>query len=110
MGGDDAAGNRKGLNMTITNNTLLTITETKRGHAAGTSYQMTAGEFISLVKNKDCDGDLDVGVEPILDEEGDVIDTTEDKFWTLPVAEQLDMCCRREGDRYAAHVCYEVAA
>jgi hypothetical protein len=96
---------------TITENTSIIITEIKRGHASGKSYETTAGRFIEIIKNKDCDGDLNVGVEPIaFDEDGDVVDFSADKFYNLPVAEQLDMCCRREGDSMAADISYTVAA
>lgn len=93
----------------ITKNTTLVFTEVKRGHATGKSYELSAQEFIDIVKNKDCDGNLNVGAEAILDEDGEVIDFTADKFYDLPITEQLDMCCRREGDSYASDVTYEVA-
>ena len=93
----------------IAANTHLIFTETKRGHATGKTYELTAGEFISIIKNKDCDGELSVGVEPILDADGEISDFTADKFYDLPIVEQLDMCCRREGDRYASNISYRIA-
>lgn len=95
---------------TITENTSIIITEIKRGHASGKSYETTAGRFIEIIKNKDCDGDLNVGVEPIYDADGEIEDFTADRFYELPVSEQLDMCCRREGDSMAADISYTVAA
>lgn len=93
----------------ITTETSLIFTETKRGSAIGKSYELTAEEFITIVKNKDCDGELSVGVEPILDVDGEVSDFTADKFYELPISEQLDMCCRREGDALAADISYKIA-
>lgn len=90
--------------------TIITITEIKNGHATGKSYEITAGQFIAIVKNKDCDGSLDVDVEPIYDEDGDIEEYTADKFYELPVSEQLDMCCKCEGDALAASVTYEISA
>ena len=95
---------------TITTATNLIFTQIKRGRASGKTYELTAGEFISIIKNKDSDGSLNVGVEPILDNEGEIESFTNDKFYDLPISEQLDMCCRREGDSLAAHISYEIAA
>ena len=93
----------------IAANTHLIFTETKRGRATGKTYELTAAEFIIIIKNKDCDGELNVGVEPILDADGEVSDFTADKFYDLPVSEQLDMCCRREGNALAADISYKIA-
>lgn len=93
----------------ITENTNLIFTEIKRGRATGKAYELTAGQFISIVKNKDCDGSLNVRVEPIIDEEGEVSDFTDDKFHDLSILEQLDMCCRIEGDALAADISYKIA-
>lgn len=96
--------------MEINNNTLLKITEIKRGAGWGKNYEITAGEFIRIVKNKDCDGDLNVGVEPIYDTDGEIEEWTEDRFYDLPIAEQLNMCLRDEGDRFASDLkCVVVA-
>lgn len=92
----------------IAANTHLIFTETKRGRATGKTYELTAGEFINIIKNKDCDGELSVGVEPIFDADGEVSDFTADKFYSLPVSEQLDMCCRREADALAADISYKI--
>lgn len=86
---------------------LIRITEVKNGHADGNSYEIEAARYISLVKDKDCDGDLDVDVQPIYDVDGEIESYTADKFYDLPLAEQIDMCARREGERYAAHVTWE---
>lgn len=97
------------MTATITEETNLTFTEIKRGHTSGKSYELTAEEFIRIVKDKDCDGLLNVGVDPILDEDGIIEDFTADKFYDLPILEQLDMCCSREGDNYASNISYKVA-
>ena len=93
----------------IVANTNLIFTETKRGRATGKNYELTAAEFINIIKNKDSDGELNVGVEPILDADGGVSDFTADKFYSLPISEQIDMCCRREGDSLAADISYKIA-
>jgi hypothetical protein len=96
--------------MTITKNTLLNITETKRGKSGGIAYQIEAGKFIDIVKAKDANGILSL-VEPIeFDEDGEAVEFSADKFWELPIEEQLEMCCSREGDALAAHIRYMVAA
>lgn len=92
----------------ITKTTNLLFTETKRGPLTGKTYELSAEDFIEIVKNKDCDGELNVGVEPIFDADGNMDDFTADKFYDLPVMEQLDMCCRHEGDRYAFDISYVV--
>lgn len=94
----------------LTDNTIINITEIKRGHATGKTYQQTAGEFIRIIKEKDCDGALDVGVEPVAFDDGEPVEFSADKFYDLPIEEQLDMCCRREGDSIAADIRWEVAA
>jgi hypothetical protein len=89
--------------MTITNKTELTFTEIKRGGSIAKVYNLTAEEFISIVKNKDHNGDLDFNLRE--KEDGDFVDD----FYDLPIEQQLDMCCRAEGDRYAASTNYKVA-
>lgn len=95
--------------MNIEKNTNLIFTEIKNGNDTGKNYELTAGEFINIVYGKEVDGRLDVGVEAIKDEDGEVVEYTPNKFFELPIQEQLEMCCRVEGERYAANVTYKVA-
>lgn len=87
--------------------TNLLFTEIKRGSITGKKYELTAGEFITIVKDKDHDGYLNIGVEPIFGG-GDIIGCTTDKFYDLPIIEQLNMCCEREGDNYASSITYSI--
>ena len=93
----------------IENNTNLIFTEIKRGGSNAKIYELTAAEFIAIVKNKDDDGELNVGVEPILNADGEIEDFTGDKFYDLPVEEQIDMCLISEGNRFATTITYKIA-
>lgn len=93
---------------TITTDTIIRIITAKPGSSPKT-HEERAGEFINRVKFADVDGDLDVGVEAITDEDGEHVTYTEDKFFELPIEEKLAMCCKRVGKNHGATVTYEVA-
>lgn len=90
--------------------TELTFTETKRGSATpGKTYVMSVGDFVNMVWEKDCDGDLSISTpigEP--DEDGEYSEFHEG-FWDLPIEEQFARAIRDEEDRYAISICYQTA-
>lgn len=96
--------------MSINSATNIIVTEIKNGSSKEHTFEIEAGKYIGIVKDQDCDGRLDIGVEPVkFDEDGDAIEFSDDKFYDLPIEKQLDMVCEREGDRYAAQVSWKVA-
>ena len=90
-------------------NTTIIFTEIKNGHATGNTFKNTAGAYIAAVAEKDCEGKLSVGVEPIFDANGEIEGVTDNKFYDLPVEQQLEAAIRLNGDIYASRTTYNVA-
>lgn len=95
--------------MTLTAKTTLSFTETKNGQATGKTFENTVQGYIDTVYATEVDGRLDVGVEEILDAEGDVIDFTPNKFCELPLEEQLERCIDVNSERFASRTSWVIA-
>lgn len=97
--------------MTITIlNTVITVTASEAANPSkNTQFQKKASDFINIMKNEDVDGELEIGVEEILDDDGDVIGWTADKFHELDIVEKLDLCAKRYADDIGGRVTWVVA-
>lgn len=95
--------------MTLTAKTTLSFTEIKNGHASGKTFEQTVEGYINAIYSTEVDGRLDVGVEEILDEEGDVVDFTPNKFWELPLEAQLEMAIEVNSERHASRTEWVIA-
>lgn len=93
----------------LKNDTILEFTEIKNGNASAKTFENSVEGYISAVYEKEVDGRLDVGVEPIKDEDGEIVDYTPNKFFSLPLEEQLDLCMQANGERYASQTSYKIA-
>lgn len=87
-------------------NTLINITEVRNSRTV--AYDITVGEFINNIKNADADGDLDIGVEAIVDADGDTVGFTADKFWELPIIEQFELCVKAQELSRASRITYDI--
>ena len=95
--------------MTLTAKTTLSFTEIKNGHATGNTFNNTVQGYIDAVYNAEVDGRLDVGVEEILDADGEVVDFTPNKFFDLPLEEQLERCIDVNNERFASRTTWVIA-
>ena len=80
------------LNQIITGNTTIEVTEARNGRTQ--VYEQTAKRWINAVYD---DG-----------QNWEEIDEEYPNFFELPVTEQLDICCERNNERYAARTTYKI--
>lgn len=88
--------------------TLLKFTEIKNGRATGNDFINIAEGYIMAIYNDAVHERLNIGIEAIKDEAGDIVEYTENKFFGLPLEEQLDRCIEVNGERYASSTHYMV--
>ena len=94
---------------TLTNDTLLTFTETKNGHATGKEFNNTVKGYIDAVRNAGNSDTFEQLVEPVkFDEDGEA-EEFHDKFDDLTLEQQLDLCVQVNGERYASQTSYKIA-
>ncbi len=88
----------------LTENSTIILTETKLGSATSEATEWTIGCYITYIQESDADGQLDIGVEEILDEDGDIIDYTPNKFFDLSLEDQLELCIERNEEANASSI------
>lgn len=101
------AAKTKGIKMTNAIDGLTEIAFTETANGQEVAYTMLARDFITLVKNKDHDGNLNIGCQPLFDEDGNVVDFTPDQFADLPVAKQLELAVTAEENRNASIIVWK---
>lgn len=95
--------------MILTAKTTLTFTEIKNGHTTGTTFENTVQGYIDVVYAKEVEGRLDMGVEEVLGAEGLVIELAPNKFFNLPLEEQLELCIEANSERFASSTTWILA-
>lgn len=95
----------------LTNDTLLTFTETKNGHATGRVFNSTVKGYINAVRNADHDRQIEEAFEHLRNNHFDEASRANYTiFDELPVADQLALCIARNNESFASHTTYKVTA
>jgi hypothetical protein len=95
----------------LTNDTLLEFTEIKNGHATGKTFVNTVLGYINAVRDKSPNArEFNRIVEAVeFDKDAEPCEW-HDKFYDLPLEEMLELCIRVNGECYASHTTWKVAA